>query len=49
MIPEFKAKVGIKLSVEERALIEKLVSEGKYPSISALVRMALKEFLSQQN
>lgn len=45
MIPEFKAKVGIKLSVEERQLIEELVSQGKYPSISALVRMAITEFL----
>jgi Arc/MetJ-type ribon-helix-helix transcriptional regulator len=49
MIPEYKGRMALRLSEKERQAIENLVREGKFKSLSHVIRTALHEFLSRQN
>jgi Arc/MetJ-type ribon-helix-helix transcriptional regulator len=48
MISEYKSRIAFRLSKTERQQIEKLIEEGKFKSVSQLVRVALQEFLEQK-
>jgi len=48
MIPEYKERIAIRLSIEQRQQIEKLVETGKFKHLSEVIRAALKEFLSKK-
>jgi Arc/MetJ-type ribon-helix-helix transcriptional regulator len=45
MIPEYEGRIACRLSPEDRAKIEQLIKEGKFESLSHVVREALTEFL----
>jgi len=45
MIPEYKERVSIRLSFEERQKIEDLIINKDYKTISEIIRIAIKEFL----
>lgn len=45
MIAEYEAKIAIRLPHEQRDIIDGLIREGKFKSISQVIREALKEFL----
>jgi Arc/MetJ-type ribon-helix-helix transcriptional regulator len=45
MIPEYQEKLNIRLSVQERQKIDSLVKEGKFKTISEIIRQALDQFL----
>ena len=47
MIPEYKERIAFRLSTEGRQQIDKLVSEGKFESLSHVIRVALSEFLDK--
>lgn len=38
-------RVTARLEETDRTKIERLISEGKYPSLSQVIRLSLKEFL----
>jgi Arc/MetJ-type ribon-helix-helix transcriptional regulator len=48
MIPEYKGKIAFRLSIEDRQKIEKLIQEGKFRSISQVIRAALSKFLEAE-
>jgi len=39
--------IGVRLASEKKLRIEQLIAEGKFKSISQVVRIALKEFLEK--
>ena len=45
MIPEYQESIAARLSREQREKIESLIREGKYSSISQVIREALMSFL----
>ncbi len=45
MIPEYEKRTAFRLPKEQREKIDELVTEGKYKSLSQVVRAALNEFL----
>jgi len=47
MIPEYKERIAFRLSTEEKQKISQLIQEGKFRSISQVIRAALKEFLKE--
>lgn len=48
MIPEYQGKIAFRLPETERQQIEKLVNEGKFETISQVIRTALNEFLTEK-
>jgi len=44
---EHDSLIGIRLASEKKSRIEQLIAEGKFKSISQVVRTALKEFLEK--
>ena len=48
MIPEYEERIAFRLSKEERQQIEQLIKEGKFKSISHVIRAALTEFLEKE-
>ncbi|MDH5788329.1 MAG: ribbon-helix-helix domain-containing protein [Candidatus Bathyarchaeota archaeon] len=49
MIPEYKERIGLRLSIRERQEIEQLIKDGKFKNISQVIREALKEFLQKES
>jgi len=45
---EHDSTIAIRLPSEKKLRIEQLIAEGKVKSISQVVRIALKEFLSKE-
>jgi len=45
VIPEFRSKIAFRLKIEEREMIEQLLKEGKYKSLSSFIRAAIEEKL----
>jgi Arc/MetJ-type ribon-helix-helix transcriptional regulator len=45
MIPEYESKIGFRLSTKERQQIKQLIDDGKFKSLSQVIRAALKESL----
>jgi len=48
MIPEYKERIAIRLSIEQRQQIDKLVEAGKFKNLSEVIRTALQEFFSKE-
>jgi Arc/MetJ-type ribon-helix-helix transcriptional regulator len=48
MIPEFEGRIALRLSTCEREQVDKLVENGKFESISQVIRAALDDFLAKQ-
>jgi Arc/MetJ-type ribon-helix-helix transcriptional regulator len=44
MIPEFERYIGVRLSEADHAKLQLLVKEGKFKSISQVIRKALDQF-----
>jgi len=44
---EHDSSIAIRLASEKKLRIEQLIAEGKFKSISQVVRIALKEFLEK--
>jgi Arc/MetJ-type ribon-helix-helix transcriptional regulator len=49
MIPEYKERIALRLSKEDRLRIEELVKQEKFNSISHVIRQALFEFLKKND
>ena len=48
MIPEYKRRITIRLSPNDRCRIEQLVNEGRFENISEVIRKAIEEFLLKE-
>jgi len=47
MIPEYQGKIAFRLPTQERQKIEHLIEEGKFKTISEIIRAALNDFLAE--
>ncbi len=46
MIPEFDQVIGVRIPKKDRLQMEQLVKDGKFESISSIIREALDQFLN---
>ncbi len=42
------SRTALRLPEEQRQMIDQLVKEGKYPTISSVIREALRQFLEKE-
>lgn len=45
MIAEYEGRVAFRLSKEDRVKIDRLITQGKFKSLSQVIRAALEQFL----
>jgi Arc/MetJ-type ribon-helix-helix transcriptional regulator len=45
---KYAKRTALRLTQEQRIQIDELIKEGKYPSLSEIMRKALEEFLSRE-
>jgi len=48
MIPEYPQIMSFRMSTAERDLVDQLIQDGKFRSISELIREAIKQFLAKE-
>jgi Arc/MetJ-type ribon-helix-helix transcriptional regulator len=48
MIPEYESKIGFRLSIKERQQIKQLIDDGKFKSLSQVIREAVTLFLLKE-